>query len=133
MEFLELDHVQLTMPTGQEAAARAFFVGVLGMQEVEKPAHGAGEGGCWFQSGPVHLHLGADPEFRPARKAHPAIVVPSLTVLTRRLEEAGIEVRPGGALPGRKRVFAPDCFGNRIEWIEILRSEPVVSRRAKPR
>jgi len=31
----------------------------------------------------------------------------------------GVEVRPGGALPGRTRVFADDPFGNRIQWIEL--------------
>ncbi len=119
MQFLRLDHVQLAMPAGGEERARAFFVGVLGMEEIRKPADGAGRGGCWFTSGPVHVHLGVDPDFRPARKAHPAFVVPSLSELVRRLESAGLEVTPGGKLAGRERVFAPDCFGNRIEWIEL--------------
>ena len=120
MEFRALDHVQLGMPPGEEERARAYFVGVLGMTEIPKPADGAaGAGGCWFVSGPVHVHLGVDPAFTPAKKAHPAIVVPSLAALTARLEGAGYAVSSGGKIPGRERVFAPDCFGNRIEWIEL--------------
>lgn len=120
MQFRALDHVQLGMPPGAEERARAYFVGVLGMTEIPKPADGAaGAGGCWFVSGPVHVHLGVDPAFAPATKAHPAIVVPSLAELTARLEAAGYAVSGGGKIPGRERVFSPDCFGNRIEWIEL--------------
>jgi catechol 2,3-dioxygenase-like lactoylglutathione lyase family enzyme len=119
MRFSAIDHVQLAMPAGAEDAARAFFVDVLGMTELRKPARGAGAGGCWFQSGPVHLHLGVEQDFRPARKAHPAIVVPSLAELRARLVGAGYDVQPGGKLEGRERAFSPDCFGNRIEWIEL--------------
>lgn len=119
MEFSAIDHVQLAMPAGQEEAARAFFVGVLGMTETPKPESGAGSQGCWFVSGPVHIHLGVDPDFRPAAKAHPAIIVPDLVDLTSRLQSAGYSTTPGGHLAGRSRAFALDCFGNRIEWIQI--------------
>lgn len=119
MQMRQLDHVQLAMPSGREDEARAYFLDLLGMTEVPKPSGGAGPGGCWFQAGEVHLHLGADPDFRPARKAHPAIVVDDLASLITILTAAGVEVEPGGDLPGRTRVFADDPFGNRIEWIEL--------------
>jgi hypothetical protein len=32
-ETIDRDHVQLAMPAGQEAAARAFYSGVLGLTE----------------------------------------------------------------------------------------------------
>lgn len=120
MEFRSLDHVQLGMPPGEEGRARAFYVDIVGMTEIPKPADGAaGAGGCWFVSGPVHLHLGVDPEFQPAKRAHPAIVVPSLAELEGRLHPAGYPTTAGGRIPGRERVFSNDCFGNRIEWIEL--------------
>jgi hypothetical protein len=119
MEFCAIDHVQLAMPAGQEQTAREFFVGVLGMTETPKPESGAGVQGCWFVSGQVHIHLGVDPDFRPAAKAHPAIIIGDLTDLTSRLQAAGYPTTPGGELPGRTRAFAPDCFGNRIEWIQL--------------
>ena len=71
--FSAIDHVQLAMPTGKEDEARRFYVGLLGMTEIEKPAELKKRGGCWFQSGSVQLHLGVENDFRPARKAHPAL------------------------------------------------------------
>lgn len=37
MTFDRLHHMQLAMPRAEERAARDFFVGVLGMTEVDKP------------------------------------------------------------------------------------------------
>jgi catechol 2,3-dioxygenase-like lactoylglutathione lyase family enzyme len=116
MQFIALDHVQLAMPRGEEAAARAFYGELLGMQERPKPA---GRGGCWFHSGPVEIHLGVMPDFAPATKAHPGIIVGDLDALVARLEAAGYAVSPGFELPGRRRVFCSDCFGNRLEWIGL--------------
>ena len=118
MQVLGLDHVQLAIPPGGEPRARAFFVDLLGFEERARPERGVGPGGCWFRAGALELHMGVDPEFRPARKAHPALVVDDLAALTDTLTRAGVEVRPGAALEGRTRVFADDPFGNRIEWIE---------------
>jgi hypothetical protein len=43
--WISLDHVQLAIPVGSEAAHRAFYVGVLDMLEVAKPAELASRGG----------------------------------------------------------------------------------------
>lgn len=120
MRFVALDHVQLCMPSGAEERARAFYCGVLGMEELPKPADGAaGRGGCWFVAGTVHLHLGPEEPFRPALRAHPAITVDDLEGLRRRLEAAGLVVTDGKPIPGRRRVFSTDCFGNRMEWVQL--------------
>ena len=120
MQFVALDHVQLCMPYGQEEQARAFYCGVLGMTELPKPADGAaGFGGCWFVAGSVHLHLGPEEPFRPALRAHPAIAVDDLDALRIRLEAADLEVKDGKPIPGRRRFFSTDCFGNRMEWVEL--------------
>ena len=72
MRFLvaALDHVQLAMPPGGEAQARAFYEGVLGIPEVTKPANLVKRGGCWFERGQVKVHLGTESDFRlgPARR-----------------------------------------------------------------
>jgi catechol 2,3-dioxygenase-like lactoylglutathione lyase family enzyme len=68
----QLDHVQLAIPRGSEDVARAFYVDVLGFEEVPKPAELAVRGGAWFRSGAITLHLGIDNAFTPATKAHPA-------------------------------------------------------------
>jgi catechol 2,3-dioxygenase-like lactoylglutathione lyase family enzyme len=118
MAIESLDHVQLAMPAGQEAQAAGFYRDLLGIPEVTKPPHLAARGGCWFESSAVKIHLGVDPEFRPARKAHPALLVSDLPKLIERLRSAGVPVRDDEPLDGYERVYVDDPFGNRIELME---------------
>ena len=113
-----IDHVQIAMPRGEEAAARRFYVGVLGLEEVEKPARLAGRGGCWFAGGAISLHLGVEDDLRPARKAHPAFLVDNLPALLVRCRAAGAEVIDDDAIETHDRAFVYDPFGNRIELTE---------------
>jgi catechol 2,3-dioxygenase-like lactoylglutathione lyase family enzyme len=116
--FLSYDHVQLSMPAGDEDRARAFYAGVLGMTEIAKPADLRARGGAWFSSGPVQLHLGVDPAFTPARKAHPALRCADLDALLIRLEVAGCDVILAGTFEdGARHAYVDDPFGNRIELI----------------
>lgn len=116
--FDRLHHMQLAMPPDEEEAARAFFVGVLGMTEVDKPSALAARGGAWFRAGGVELHLGVEAEFRPARKGHPGILVDDLDGVVSRLGGAGQQVTWDGDFPGYRRVYAFDPFGNRLEFLE---------------
>ena len=120
MRVLKIDHVQLAMPAGQEAAATAFYSGLLGIPVVQKPAALAGRGGVWFQDGDVNIHLGVEQDFRPAKKAHPALLVSDLDALVKRLHDAGVEVVSDEALPGYRRVYVADPFGNRLELMEAI-------------
>lgn len=114
-----LDHVQLAAPPGCEAAARGFFSALLGLDEVEKPEALRARGGCWFAlPDGRQLHVGVEEEFRPAAKAHPALRVSGYETLRARLLEAGHEVRDDDLLPGVRRFYASDPFGNRIELVE---------------
>ena len=113
-----LDHVQLAMPAGGEAEARAFYAGLLGIPEQAKPANLAARGGCWFVRGAVKVHLGVDPDFRPARKAHPAFLVDDIAALARGLGENGFKVVVDEPLEGYDRVYVDDPFGNRIELMQ---------------
>lgn len=116
--LLGLDHVQLAMPPGGEPQARAFYGSVLGLTEVGKPAALAGRGGCWFVGpGGLHLHLGVEDDFRPARKAHPAFVVTDLAALRERLAVSGVAVVEDGVDIGVERCYVADPFGNRIELV----------------
>jgi len=118
MRIVALHHVQLAMPPGGEAQARAFYEGVLGIPEVLKPANLAVRGGCWFERGSVKVHLGAEADFRPARKAHPALLVEDLAALKNLLEAAGYSPRAGEPLEGYDRLYVDDPFGNRLELLE---------------
>ena len=63
MTLLAIDHVQLAMPGGREADARAFYAGILGLIELAKPDSLAARGGCWFENRAVKVHNGVDPHF----------------------------------------------------------------------
>ena len=115
--MLRLDHVQIAIPAGSEAACRGFYVGVLGMTELEKPPDLAKRGGIWVRSGAVEIHLGVEAEFRPARKAHPGIVVADIDGLAARLQAAGHPPLWDDAIPGVRRFFTADPLGNRLEFI----------------
>ena len=118
--IVKLDHIQLAMPPGREAEARAFYEGILGIPEVAKPAHLALRGGCWFERDALKIHLGVEADFRPARKAHPALMVKDLPGLRRALAAAGYATREEEPLEGYHRIYTDDPFGNRIELMEPL-------------
>lgn len=113
-----IDHIQLAMPAGGEDEARNFYARVLGFGEVEKPAALATRGGCWFKLGSMALHLGVEEPFARARKAHPAFRVSDLDAAERSLRAAGPPIVPDASLPGTRRIYTADPFGNRIELIE---------------
>jgi catechol 2,3-dioxygenase-like lactoylglutathione lyase family enzyme len=117
--ILALHHIQLAMPKGAEAQARGFYAETLGLTEVEKPEPLRARGGVWFESGSVRLHLGVEDPFFPAKKAHPAFQVTSLTAAIAALEAAELPWRRDVDLPGLKRVYTEDPFGNRIELLEL--------------
>lgn len=119
MAVTGLDHVQLAIPEGGEGQARVFFVGLLGMREVPKPETLSAKG-CWFEGGGANLHIGIDPDFRPATKAHPAFLVDDLEDLRARLEQAGFATKDDKPVPGYARFFTADPFGNRIELMQQL-------------
>ncbi len=120
MTLLAIDHVQLAMPAGGEAAARGFYGDVLGLPETPKPPHLAKRGGCWFERDALKIHLGVEADFRPARKAHPGLLVSELDALKARLVEAGYALNDDEPLEGYDRVYVDDPFGNRIELLEPL-------------
>ncbi len=115
-----IDHVQLAMPVGGEDTARDFFVGLMDLVEVPKPEPLRSRGGCWFEQGSVKIHLGPDPDFTPAEKAHPALLVSELGALVERLNGAGYQVRDGATVNGVTQHFTNDPFGNRIELIAAM-------------
>ncbi|MEA2698950.1 MAG: hypothetical protein QOI66_3221 [Myxococcales bacterium] len=118
MTIVAIDHVQLAMPAGRESEARAFYGALLGLPEKPRPPEMAQRGGAWFENEHVKIHVGVDPNFHPARKAHPALVVRDLPALVARLREAGAQMSTDVALAGFDRVFVYDPFGNRIELLE---------------
>jgi catechol 2,3-dioxygenase-like lactoylglutathione lyase family enzyme len=114
-----LDHVQVAAPPGCEAQARSFYGEVIGLAELAKPESLRGGGGVWFRLGAQQLHIGVETSFSPARKAHPALRVDpdALEPLAQRLEAAGAKVLWDLALPGVRRFYTEDPWGNRLELL----------------
>jgi hypothetical protein len=93
---------------------------VLGLAEVAKPPALARRGGCWFRGHGIELHLGVEADFRPARKAHPGLLVTDLDSWASRLSTAGYPVRWDEDFPGMRRFYSEDPHGNRLEFLERL-------------
>src|SRR5437763_16604901 len=94
MPILTVDHVQIAIPLGSETRARAFYSGILGFTEIEKPPQMAERKSLWFVSRAVSLHLGIEPDFTHAKRAHPAFVVTGLDELLAACESSGIAFKP---------------------------------------
>ena len=120
MSLVGLHHVQLSAPPGSEDVLRRFYGDLLGMDEVAKPPVLAARGGAWFRSGALELHLGIEDDFRPARKAHPGLLVEDLDAMAGRLRAAGIDVDWDDDFPGYRRCYLHDPHGNRLELLEPL-------------
>jgi catechol 2,3-dioxygenase-like lactoylglutathione lyase family enzyme len=116
--LLGLHHVQLAMPPDEEETAIAFYEGVLGLEQVQKPSELSPRGGVWFRSGDLEVHLGVEDGFRPAVKAHPAFLVDDLERIRARVEMSGYKAIDTVQLVGYRRVYVRDPFGNRLELIE---------------
>src|SRR5580658_5809932 len=118
MPIIRLEHVQLAMPPGGENRAREFYSVALGIPELPKPPNLAKRGGCWFERGDLKIHLGVESGFRPARKAHVALLVADLGELQEKLRASGYPSKEDEPLEGYYRIYVDDPFGNRIELME---------------
>jgi catechol 2,3-dioxygenase-like lactoylglutathione lyase family enzyme len=119
MSEVQLDHVQIAAPSACEAAARRFFGELVGLAEIEKPEPLRARGGAWFALGDRQLHVGVEADFEPARKAHVALRLEGaeLEPLAERLGAAGAPVNWDESLPGERRFYSEDPWGNRIEFL----------------
>ena len=118
MTIISLDHVQVAIPIGGEDKAREFYSGILGFSEIEQPASMAARDSIWFVAGPVNLHLGVEPEFHPAKRAHPAFVVDDLDRIVAACASAGLTTKPDVSFNGFWRFHVFDPFGNRLELMQ---------------
>jgi catechol 2,3-dioxygenase-like lactoylglutathione lyase family enzyme len=118
-----IHHVLLACPPGSEAALREFYGRVLGLDEIEKPPGLAGRGGCWFRGQGIELHLGVEEDFRPARKAHPGLLVSDIDSWAVRLREAGYPVLFDDGFAGMRRFYSQDPHGNRLEFLQPIDAE----------
>ncbi|MDV7767342.1 VOC family protein [Peribacillus sp. CSMR9] len=119
--FKSIDHIQLAAPKDSEDTARKFFKNILGFEEVEKPEELKKRGGVWFEFGNYQIHIGIEEPFYPAKKAHPAFEIENIEELRKHLITNGIDVMDDDKLPGAKRFYISDPFGNRMELLEWIK------------
>ncbi|MFE3976325.1 MULTISPECIES: VOC family protein [unclassified Peribacillus] len=118
--FKAIDHFQLASPKNTEDQSRKFFNEILMFQEVDKPASLKSNGGVWFESGSIKIHVGTEDQFIPARKAHPALEVENLRDFKQHLITNRVSFTEDKRLPGANRIYISDPFGNRIEILEWI-------------
>jgi catechol 2,3-dioxygenase-like lactoylglutathione lyase family enzyme len=116
---LELQHVSIPVPPDRRSEARAFYGGLLGLDERDVPPKLDPTELIWFRvGGDLELHLFESAEPAP-RSQHLCLRVDSgLDELRRRLEDAGVETEDTDEIVGRPRFFCRDPFGNRVELTE---------------
>ena len=121
IEITELNHVNVTVPTSVEDAAKHFYGVVLGLAEVPKPAESRGRGGAWYQLGATQLHLSREDSVKDNQKSkrHVCYLVRDLAAAEKHLRAAGVEIIPDDMpVPGWPRFYVHDPGGNRIEIAE---------------
>lgn len=122
IQFKRFDHVQVSIPVGNEDRAREFYGGLLGLEEIEKPEVLRKNGGLWYSVADVQLHVGAEDVVAPSKR-HPAFEVEEVNRVRAYLEQHGVRIKDEPDIPGVVHRFSFfDPFGNRIELLEKTKS-----------
>ena len=117
---MRLQHVSVVIPRGGEARARAFYGGLLGLEERDVLPKLDPSTLIWYRVGgdcELHLMLGDEP---PPERPHLCLVVDGdLDRVRAQLEAAGVETRTPTEIVGRPRFFCRDPFGNLLELARL--------------
>jgi len=116
---ISLHHAQVFYPPGEEARARRFYAEVLGLEEIERPDTLRDREGLWFAAPPGHVHLSADHDLALHPRRHFALRVPDLDAAVHTLKRSGARFEDADPIPGWRRTYVFDPFGNKIELDEI--------------
>jgi catechol 2,3-dioxygenase-like lactoylglutathione lyase family enzyme len=137
--FKELNHVSITVT--DVAKAREFYTGVLGFEEIPRPAFNFP--GIWYGLGNgLSLHIILNDELvRPAveretilaRYGHFALWTEDADATAKHIEELGLPCRDVVSGPtGLRQVFVKDPDGNMVEFIGPTASKEAVRRMESP-
>ncbi|KJY81006.1 VOC family protein [Vibrio nigripulchritudo] len=115
-----VNHVQITIPSGAQSEAKAFYCDVLGLIELAKPDSLKGNGSFWLLLGEVSIHFAVeDADYRSQTSSHIAYEVTDILFWRDKLTSLGIKVFEDTPIPGVERFNFRDPFGNRVEMMEI--------------
>jgi catechol 2,3-dioxygenase-like lactoylglutathione lyase family enzyme len=115
---MRIHHVNVVVPPGRTDDVTAFYVDVLGLQRVPKPASGVDKSGAWFDiDDRTQVHVSErDGEVHP--QSHFALVVDDFDGVLSRLRSVGAPWDDQPDIFGGRRGFTRDPAGNRIELLE---------------
>lgn len=116
--IIGVHHVQITIPSGQEATGRKFYCELLGLKEIPKSPSLRKKGGFWLELGKVQIHVSIQDDVdRLALKAHVCFFCENLKLWRDKLESAGFKTDDNDPIPGADRFMLRDPFGNRLEFL----------------
>jgi len=124
IEYRRINHITIAAPAGEHEKVRAFYGGVLGLKEVERPdALNKVFDLIWYEWMDVLLHIDFTPPwFKPAENRHMAVEVTNIHAVRTYLERQEAEIVEAVPMPDRERFYLLDPFGNYIEVIEMKNS-----------
>ena len=100
-------------------AALGFYMGVLGMERLERPD--LAFPGAWLRAGPQEVHLLGTDSGPPLRGQHFAFRVKDLAQVREGLAAAGCECSKTMEIPGIcRQMFTHDPSGNMVEFNQRL-------------
>ncbi|NJL92641.1 MAG: glyoxalase [Anaerolineae bacterium] len=121
MKVLGAHHVQLSAPPGCEPDARAFYVGVLGLEEIAKPRELRHQGGIWLRTPQLDIHISPRvDDTLPGPHRHLALRVVDIEAWRIKLQIAGVRIEAAEDVAGWARFFCFDPFSNKLELLEVL-------------
>jgi catechol 2,3-dioxygenase-like lactoylglutathione lyase family enzyme len=117
INFKRTDHIHICVAPDRLEEARAFYTGVIGLEEIERPNHLFSSKGYWFNIADIQFHIGVEqPLERSIRNT--AFEVKDVKAARKFLEAHQIEIVEEPPMPGRERFAFIDPFGNRMELLE---------------
>lgn len=121
MKVRRLQHVSSPFPDGKQDEVRAFYGGVLDLNEIPVPRSLASGGLVWFSAGPDSLEIHFFPGIPdPQHRRHLCLEVDDLDAARTRLTTAGYETLDATPISKRPRFFCRDPFGNLIEFTTLV-------------
>ncbi len=129
----QLQHVSIPAPPGSEAAIRAFYGELLGLEELPPPSSLQRLVVLWFKlAETAELHVFLEEPLEDPSERHFCLVVEDLAGLRQTLSGAGYRPYTDEDIPGRPRFFCRDPFGNIIEFTTIEADYLTAQKAANP-
>jgi catechol 2,3-dioxygenase-like lactoylglutathione lyase family enzyme len=117
VSIVGVNHVQVNVPSDALEAAREFYLGFLGLREIEPPATFTSKG-IWMNAGTFEVHIGLEDGIERKTRAHIAYEVTDVNEWRRRIAARGWAIKEQPLIPGYDRFQFRDPFGNNLELIE---------------